>query len=202
MTDDRNITVVPHASSGHSHTREVRDVHDGIVALRIQHDEIRSLLDEVGDSRGGQRRAAFDALRELLARHETAEEMVLRPLSRSKVSDEVADARMREENDAKETLAHLESLDVESAEFDREFSTFAADVRAHADAEESEEFSGLADSLGDHERARLADAVRTAERTAPTHPHPSADTTAKNYVTGPFAAMADRARDAIGKLTS
>ena len=41
-----------------------------------------------------------------------------------------------------------------------------------------------------------------AEKTAPTHPHPSARSTAMNYVAGPFAAVADRAKDAISKVTN
>src|ERR687885_329359 len=43
---------------------------------------------------------------------------------------------------------------------------------------------------------------QTAEKMAPTHPHPSAKTTAMNYVAGPFAAMLDRARDAFSKSGS
>jgi hypothetical protein len=50
-----------------------KDVVDFLVE---QHDEVRTLLRRVTASTGGQRQAAFDALRELLARHETAEELV------------------------------------------------------------------------------------------------------------------------------
>lgn len=202
MADSNDIQVIPHAASGTAHAREERDVLDGILLLKLQHEDIRGLLDEVAASRGGQRQAAFDQLREMLARHETAEEMVLRPVSRQQVGAAVADARMDEENAAKKALAHLESLDVHGEEFAAAFASFAADVRAHADAEEREEFDVLDDTLEPRLNSRLAEALRMAERTAPTHPHPSADSTTKNYVLGPFAALADRARDAIGKLHS
>ena len=46
---------------------------------------------------------------------------------------------------------------------------------------------------------KARDRVKRAEAMAPTHPHPTAKTTAMNYVAGPFAAMLDRARDAFSK---
>lgn len=55
---------------------------DGLRLLLDQHARIRRLLTEVESAQGDARRASFDELRELLARHETAEEMVLRPLTR------------------------------------------------------------------------------------------------------------------------
>lgn len=202
MTDSSDIQVIPHASSNTAHAREERDVQDGILLLKLQHEDIRGLLDEVARSRGGQRQAAFDQLREMLARHETAEEMVLRPISRQQVGEAVSTARMDEENAAKKALGDLESLDVHGEEFAEAFASFAADVRAHAEAEEREEFDVLDGKLEPKLNSRLADALRMAERTAPTHPHASADNTTKNYVLGPFAALVDRARDAIGKLHS
>jgi len=202
MADSSDIHVIPHAATSTANAREERDALDGILLLKMQHEDIRGLLDEVTDSRGGQRQAAFDQLREMLARHETAEQMVLRPVTRRQVSGDIADARTREENESKRALAELESLDVHGTEFEQAFTPFAADVRAHAEAEEREEFDALDDSLEPRLKSRLANALRAAERTAPTHPHPRADSTAKTYALGPFAALVDRARDAIGRLRS
>lgn len=202
MADNDPITVVPHTPVPADTKRSERDALDGFRLIELQHERIRSLLAEVAAAAGQQRQAAFDELRELLARHETAEEMVLRPVTRR--SDEaVAAARMDEENEAKQQLADLEALDVTSEEFTRAFAEFADAVRAHAQAEEDEELPKAAEVLGDNERLRerLADALRAAERSGPTHPHPSVQTTAGNYAAGPFAAMVDRARDMIGKLT-
>ena len=56
-----------------------------ITVLHAQHDRIRELLAEVrgaeGEHEDERRRQAFETLRELLAAHETAEEIVLRPVS-------------------------------------------------------------------------------------------------------------------------
>jgi hypothetical protein len=62
---------------------------------------------------------SFDQLRELLAVHEAGEELILRAITRHHVpgGNQVADARMAEEHEAKETLAALEKLDVNSPEF-------------------------------------------------------------------------------------
>jgi hypothetical protein len=74
---------------------------------------------------------SFDQLRELLAVHEAGEELILRAITRHHVpgGNQVADARMAEEHEAKETLAALEKLDVNSPEFAERFAAFKADVR-------------------------------------------------------------------------
>lgn len=171
---------------------------DVVALLRRQHTQIEGLLTTVADSTGTDRQSAFDDLREILARHETGEEMILRPLTRRAPGGEkIAEGRMDEENEAKEVLAKLEKMHVDSEEFTTTFAQFRLDVLEHAHAEESQEFpiveSGI--DLADREKAR--DRLWMAEKTAPTHPHPSARTTVANYVAGPFAAMLDRARDAL-----
>lgn len=169
--------------------------------LLDQHMTVRTMLDRVLSSRGDERRHAFDDVRELLARHETGEEMVLRPMTRRVPGGEtVAEGRMAEENEAKEVLARLEKLDPQSSEFESTFASFRSSVLEHAAAEEQEEFPLLRKGTFDEQDLqKAARKLENAERTAPTHPHPSAKTTAMNYVAGPFAAMLDRARDLFSK---
>jgi hypothetical protein len=38
-----------------------------------------------------------------------------------------------------------------------------------------------------------------AEAIAPTHPHPGVETSTKNVLVGPFAAVADRTKDVVRK---
>ena len=180
--------------------REVRndDAGDVIEFLENQHQQVRGLLDDVLSAEGPERQQYFDAVREMLARHETAEEMILRPLTRKAPGgDEVADGRMQEENEAKEVLASLEEMDVTSAEFIARFSEFRRSVLEHAGAEETQEFPLLRRNTDPAALQQARDRVKRAEAMAPTHPHPSAKTTTMNYVAGPFAAMLDRARDAF-----
>jgi hemerythrin superfamily protein len=172
---------------------------DVVAQLLAQHEQVRTAINDVAKTKTAKsRQKAFDTLRELLARHETAEEMILRPLTRNiDGGTEIANARMDEENESKVVLAQLEKLDIASVEFARTFEKFAGAVLTHAQAEENQEFPLLRRYLDEEQLSRAEKLLLTAEKTAPTHPHPSARTTAANYVAGPFAAMVDRARDAI-----
>jgi hemerythrin superfamily protein len=177
---------------------------DLVEQLLAQHELIRACIDDVAKTTTAEaRQEAFDRLRELLARHETAEEMIVRPLTRGIAQGgPVASARMDEENESKDVLSKLESLDIASVEFARLFETFGHAVLTHAQNEETYEFPLLRQHLDDDKLATAEKQLLLAEEIAPTHPHPSARTTAINYLTGPFAAMVDRARDAISGLLS
>lgn len=177
---------------------------DVVEQLLAQHEQVRTAIDAVARTTTAEsRQEAFDYLRELLARHETAEEMIIRPLTRGiDQGAAVAAARMDEENESKDVLAQLENLDIASVEFARTFETFAHAVLTHAQAEETFEFPLLRQDLDDNQRRQAEKLLLMAEKTAPTHPHPSARSTTMNYVAGPFAAMVDRARDAISKIRS
>jgi hemerythrin superfamily protein len=181
--------------------REVEDDAGDVVEFLLgQHQEVRRLLDTVLSTDGETRQRAFDDVREMLARHETAEEMIVRPLTRKAPGgEEVAEGRMHEENEAKEVLASLEEMDVSSPEFTAKFSEFRQSVLDHAEAEERDEFPLLRQNTDPEALVKARDRVKRAEAMAPTHPHPTAKTTTANYVAGPFAAMLDRARDAFSK---
>jgi hemerythrin superfamily protein len=171
---------------------------DVIEFLLGQHQQVRTLLENVLMAHGEERQRAFDDVREMLARHETAEEMIIRPLTRKAPGgEEIADRRMHEENEAKEVLADLEKMDVDSQEFTAKFTEFRQSVLDHAQAEETQEFPVLRQNTDPEALVKARDRVKRAEAMAPTHPHPSAKTTTANYVAGPFAAMLDRARDAL-----
>lgn len=176
---------------------------DVLAILLSQHERVKRLMADVRASRGEHKQQAFDELRALLAAHETAEEMVLRPVTRSIGDGQVADARNAEEDEANHVLAHLETLDVGSPEFDNEFASFERAVIQHAEKEEHEEFPRLRADSSPERLTRLGKALLAAEKLAPTHPHPgTAGSTAAQWTTGPFVSMIDHARDAISKATS
>lgn len=94
-------------------------------------------------------------------------------------------------------------MGAQSGEFTAKLATFKADVLAHAEREEQEEFPLILSGKAEEERRTMGRAVELAEKTAPTHPHPSAaGSTAAQYVAGPFASLLDHARDALHKATS
>jgi len=170
-----------------------------IIALLLeQHARIRDLFERVSSSTGRQKQNAFDQLRELLAVHETGEEMILRPVSKQTAGQKVTEARNHEEDEATHVLAELEKLDVSSPEFAAKFAAFEQAVSDHADHEEREEFPTVLAERTEEELRRMGDRLQAAERMAPTHPHPAAaGSTAAQMTLGPFAAMLDRARDAL-----
>ncbi len=173
---------------------------DVVRILLEQHARIRDLFEEVTNAAGTQRQQAFDHLRALLAVHETAEELVLRPLSSDIAGTGVADSRNQEEAEATRMLADLEKMDVASDPFTHTLATFRTEVERHADAEEDEEFPQIISRVEEEERIKLGKRLQAAEAIAPTHPHPStAGSPAAQAALGPFASLVDRARDAIMK---
>ena len=178
----------------------VQSTDDVVKFLKDQHNLIKDMFDEVlSASDPKAREKAFTDLRQLLAVHETAEEMVVHPRVRREAAagDEIVDARLHEEHEAKQKLSKLESMDVASKEFIDELTKFKGAVIDHAEHEENEEFNKLERKLDADERQRMAKAVLAAEAIAPTRPHPGVESAKANFVVGPFASMLDRARDAI-----
>ncbi|MEU9021279.1 hemerythrin domain-containing protein [Actinomadura sp. NPDC048394] len=173
---------------------------DVVDLLRAQHARIRDLFDEVMHPDGRSREDAFAELVRLLAVHETAEEEIVHPVARRLPGgDGIVDDRLAEEREAKELLAELEGMDTGDPRFLKSLDRLRMDVLTHARAEERYEFDRLRGQFSPTQLKGFAAAVRAAERTAPTHPHPGVETASKNLLAGPVAAVADRVRDMIRK---
>lgn len=171
---------------------------DVVDLLVEQHERIRGLFERVADATPGpERQRSFTELRQLLAVHETAEEMVVHPAMRRFGANDVVDARLSEEHDAKEVLSELDGMDPADPTFDERFATLRTMVLEHAEAEERDEFPLLREHAGSTERALMRRAVQAAEMTAPTRPHPGVESLTANLVAGPAASVVDRARDAV-----
>ncbi len=178
--------------------------HDLIATVRSDHLEIKDLFSQVTSAIGvDAKREAFEGLVRKLAVHETAEEEVVHPLLyQAPGGESVAQARVDEESKSKELLSDLEKMGVDHAEFDARFAHLRSEVLAHAEREEQEEHPKLKQAVDEEKLQQLAGVFRAAESMAPTHPHPKGpDTALGNMVVGPFAAIADRARDAIRNAT-
>ena len=171
-----------------------------VAFLKAQHDLIEDMFDEVllaSDPKA--REKPFIALRQLLAVHETAEEMIVHPWVRREFDggDAIVDARLKEEHEAKEQLSKIEGLDTTSQQFVDELTKLREAVLKHAEHEENEEFPKLQQELDADELKQMATAVRAAEAVAPTRPHPGVESAKLNFAVGPFASMLDRVRDVI-----
>ncbi len=172
---------------------------DVVDFLTGQHEQIKSLFDKTLSASGEAREKAFIDLRRLLAVHETVEEEIVHPRAKRKIAngEAVVGQRLEEEHEAKAVLQKLEKLDVGSAEFSRLLTELRDAVLAHANQEEKDEFARLGQELGSHELESMGRAAKLAEAIAPTRPHAGVESQLANLVAGPFAAMLDRARDAI-----
>ncbi|WP_145724945.1 hemerythrin domain-containing protein [Nocardioides sp. J9] len=166
--------------------------------LTAQHRQVERLFDEVQTTTDTDRCArAFDELRRLLSVHEAAEEIVTHPNATRHGIGDVVEARHAEEHEAKELLASLDGLDVNSAEFASGIERLRTMVLEHARNEEELEFPTLLAEASEAELEKMAAAVLAVEKIAPTRPHPAAGESAVvNAAVGPLASLVDRARDA------
>jgi hemerythrin superfamily protein len=164
-----------------------------------QHERIKSLFEETLNAGGKEREKSFIELRRLLAVHETAEEEIVHPRAKRKITDgdKIVSRRLEEENEAKKVLTELEKLDIDSDEFTDQLTKLRDAVVDHAEHEEHEEFTKLEEALDENELKRMGRAAELAEAIAPTRPHAGVESQTANMLAGPFAAMMDRARDAI-----
>jgi hemerythrin superfamily protein len=179
---------------------------DIIDYLLEDHHLVRELCRQLSNGQTTQSRGdLFRTLVEQLARHETAEEMILYPRLRKEVEggDVLADARLSEEHHAEEMLAELERLDPGSDEFMEKLEQLKAGVLEHAENEEQQVFPRLREALSAEDLQTMGKMFEAAKKMAPTHPHPDApDTPPGNIALGPIVAVFDRARDAIKKVMS
>lgn len=174
---------------------------DVVDLLIEQHAHIRELFTKVGQARSTvTRQHAFEELRRFLAVHETAEELITHPTARMSDGNDVVDARLREEDAAKELLAELDHLDLDDDRFPGKLAELKTAVLAHAEAEEREEFPLLRQGQDQARLDRMARAVTAVEAIAPTHPHPrTGSSMTMNLMVGPLASVIDRTRDAVTK---
>lgn len=178
----------------------VQSPEEVVAFLKAQHNLIEDMFDEVLHASEPQaREKPFIELRQLLAVHETAEEMLVHPRVRRELNegDAIVDALLKEEHDAKEQLSKIEQIDITSQEFIDELTKLRDAVLEHAEQEERDEFPKLQRKLDVAELKRMGTAVRVAEAIAPTRPHPGVESAKLNLAVGPFASMLDRARDLI-----
>jgi hypothetical protein len=118
--------------------------------------------------------------------HESAEEEIVHPRAKRRIANGAAavDKRLKEEHEAK-------------TEFTRHLTELRDAVLDHAGREETDELVKLGEELSDDELATMGRAAKLAEAIAPARPHAGAESQLTNPTANPFAAMLDRARDAI-----
>ena len=183
---------------------------DAFEILAHDHAEVKQMLTQLqlGAVRQGDAGAEHLTQRKRLAeqliieesRHEAVEEMYFWPAVREHLpnGDELADTAIGQEDEGKEVLDQLGKLDVGDPEFERLLAEFTRAGREHIDYEETQVWPELRAALTVDQSQEIGRKMEAAKKTAPTRPHPHAPSSPGALkVTGPVAAAADKARDAI-----
>ena len=175
--------------------------HANVVSILYeQHAQLRDQFALVPDLHGEARRASFDMLREMLARHEAAEEMVLRPATGKLLPAALIRARNDEERAAARELAALERMDVNGTEFAPRLRLLEEQVQMHMVREEAEEFPAVLGEISEQRQEELGRWMMRAIALAPSHPHPLlTGSPVGQAVFGPFTALYDWARDLLAQ---
>ena len=103
---------------------------DVVDLLIAQHQQVKNLFARLHTATGDAAEEPFHELRKMLAVHETAEEEVIYPVLRSHGADDIVEARLGEEADAKQALANLEKMGPTAAQFPAELASFEKAVLA------------------------------------------------------------------------
>jgi hemerythrin-like domain-containing protein len=183
---------------------------DAFDVLGQDHEEVRRILSELekGPTRTTGATESQLMLRKKMteeliteeSKHEAAEEMYFWPVVREHVTggDGLADEAVGQEQEAKEVLAKLDTLDASEAEFEKVLGKFIKAAREHIDFEEKQVWPGLRSALTQEAASELGSNLKDAKKSAPTRPHPGTPgSPGVLNTTGPVAAAADKARDAV-----
>src|SRR3990167_1194937 len=131
-----------------------------------------------------------------VARHSVAEEVVIYPEMKKKLDAKKVEELYSEQQETKEQLSRLESLAIETNEFDKIMEKINKALNEHMQKEEEEqipEFERVTDSqvLKD-----LAKKFEHRKKIVPTRPHPNAPTTPYlETLVGLIAAPIDKVSD-------
>ncbi len=195
----------PHHPTRHPRTpRSAAMGHGGDVIneLTTDHREVEEIFAQIealpaGDKR---RKNLADQATIELVRHSVAEEMYLYPAVRRWVpdGDTIADREIQDHAEAERTMKDLEGCRPDEARFDELMGRLMREIREHVTDEEQNLFPQLRQAATPEDLEQLGEKVRTAKKTAPTRPHPTApDTPPANKLLAPGAGMVDRIRDAL-----
>ena len=175
--------------------------HDVIDVLMTDHREVELMFTELEGLFGpgadaDRRREVTDNVTIELVRHAVAEEVVVYPRVKEKVSEEEAERARREHAEAEATMKRLEQMDSDDPRFEAEIRTLMTEIREHVAEEEGEMFPHMRTVFTDEELVSMKRQVEAIKKLAPTRPHPSVpNTPGPRLAAGPVAGLFDRLRD-------
>ena len=181
---------------------------DAIVLLKNDHKEVEKLFkqyERLGDGAHASKRKVVDEIIEKLSVHASIEEQFFYPAVR-KEAEEIKDVvleGLEEHHIVKWTLDELSKMSPEEERFHPKVSVLMESVRHHVEEEEGDMFPKVRAAMGRKALVELGDTLEKAKAAAPKLPHPKApDTPPANLLTGPTAAVADKAAAAAKSAPS
>ena len=188
-------------------THAGRPGEDVVDILTTDHREMLELLGRIeGTPDAGQRRDLADTVIAEVMRHAVAEEMYVYPAIKEHMPNgaEVVEHDKQEHDEIVQVMKRMEDVDAAEPTFMELVRQLEAQLRHHANDEESEQFPKLRAHIPGEKLVDLGDKVQKAKKLAPTRPHPHAPHSALFHKTvGPGVGMVDRLLDKLtGRHTS
>ena len=174
---------------------------DAIAVLKADHQTVEQLFEQyegAGDRALKTKQKVMEKIVRELAIHAAVEELVFYPVVRAMSDDlekEVLEA-LEEHNVAKWVLSELDGLPTEHERFDAKAMVLIENVRHHVKEEERGLFPQVRKAADRETLVELGQALETAKKTAPTHPHPRSPDEPPGNLANVVAGIVDRLRDA------
>jgi hemerythrin superfamily protein len=194
-TEEAAVSQDPTVTTDHSTDHDVVDV------LKTDHREVELMFTELEglfgpDADADRRREVTDNVTIELVRHAVAEEVVVYPRVKDKVSAEEAERAKQEHAEAEATMKRLEKMDSDDPRFEAEVRTLMAEIREHVAEEEGQMFPHMRDVFTDEELVAMKTQVEAIKKLAPTRAHPHVPNNAlPRLAGGPVIGLFDRLRD-------
>jgi len=181
---------------------------DAITLLKNDHRTVEDLFkrfEKLGPRAVKSKQDVVERIVKELSIHAAIEEMLFYPAVREVVEqgdvDDMVLESLEEHHIVKWVLSELDGMSPEHERFDAKVTVLVENVRHHVEEEEKDLFPQVAKLLGRGRLDELGEAMATAKKNVPTHPHPrSPDEPPGNLVAGAGAALMDKALDAGKKL--
>jgi hemerythrin superfamily protein len=170
---------------------------DAVDVLCTHHQTIRDLADAVTGEHQDRRRV-LDQLYACVLSHEAAEQLLLRPVTRTCVigGDVVAETRAAEERQTRQRLDELADLDTESGQFLAAFGDFSRQLLGHLDSEERYEFPLVRAYRDEEALVALGNVLRRADPVGPDR-EPTGASGLAEAVMAPLATAVGKVRGAV-----
>jgi len=174
---------------------------DVVDILTADHRDMLALLGQIESTTDpAQRRDLADTVIAEVMRHAVAEEMHVYPAVKEHVPNGAQEVEhdKEEHDEIVQLMKQLEDVDAAEPRFMDLVRQLEAQLRHHANDEETDQFPQLRAHIPVEKLVDLGEKVERAKKLAPTRPHPSAPHSELFHKTvGPGVGMIDRLRDKL-----